>query len=89
MSSIENNLAGYGCFGGQPVVDHMRCHQSDPRMMMFVVVPTKEGVTKRTGVLDRSEAIRKLWPVFKRFELAFGIRIVVGDVGTAVGFGNA
>jgi hypothetical protein len=55
-------------------------------MMMLVVVPGKEVLAETTGILDGTEAIRVIGPVFHGFEVRFGERIVVRDMGTTVGF---
>jgi hypothetical protein len=68
---------------------HGRGHHADSGMTMLVVVPNKERVAESAGVLKGAETIRKLGAVFHGAELAFGIRIVVGSVGPAVGLGDA
>ena len=41
------------------------------------------------GVAETAEAVGKLGPVFHGAEPAFGVRVVVGGVRPAVGFGHA
>ena len=55
---------------------------------MFLVVPTKKSLRKNSAILNAPEAVRELRPVFYGAELAFRIRIVVGDVRPAVCFGH-
>ena len=71
------------------VVDHGRRHQAKTRVMMLVVVPLEKGLAKPARVFDRTETIRETRPVFQGAELAFRVRIVVGDVRAAVGFDDA
>ena len=55
---------------------------------MFLVVPAEEVEGKDSGVLDRSEAVGEAWPILQGAELAFRVRVVVGDVGATVGLGD-
>ena len=68
------------------VMDHGRRHQTQTRVVMLMVVPPKEGLAEAARIFDGAEAIREARAVFERAELAFRIRIVVGDMRTAVGF---
>jgi hypothetical protein len=74
---------------GLAEVDDRRLQETEPAVMMVVVVPAKERLTERAAIFDRSEAVRKLRAVFERSELGFGKRIVVGHVWPAVRFGDA
>jgi len=74
---------------GLAMMDHSWCHQTQTRVVMLVLVPLKEGLAETTGVLDGAEAIRETGTVFQSSELAFRVRIVIGDVRTAVGFDDA
>jgi len=56
---------------------------------MLLVVPLKELLAKGAAVLDAAEAIRELRAVLHGAELAFRIRVVVGNIRPAVGLGNA
>ena len=49
----------------------------------------EELLAEGAAVLDAAEAIRELGPVLQSPELAFRIRVVVGNVGAAVGLGDA
>src|SRR6476620_10060185 len=55
---------------------------------MLFVVPPEELLTKGPAVLDAAETIRKLRAVLHGSELAFRIRIVVGDIRSAVALGD-
>ena len=56
---------------------------------MLVVVPGEEFLTKGAAILNTAESIRKAGPIFQSAKLAFRIRVVVGNVGSAVRLGNA
>ena len=71
------------------VVDHGRRHQAKTRVVVLVVVPLEEGLAETASVFDGAEAVRETRAVFEGAELAFRIRIVIGDVWTAVGFDDA
>ena len=58
-------------------------------MPMFGVVPGEEIRAVCARVLDGAEAFRKVGTILERLELRLGVRIVVGDVGTGMCFGNA
>ena len=45
-------------------------------------------MAERPTVLEATEPIRELWPIFHRLELALRIGIVVGGVRPTVGFGH-
>ena len=70
------------------MVEHGRRHQAKTRVMTLLVVPLEKGLAEATSVLNRAEAIRDTRAVFQGSELAFRMRIVIGDMGTAVGFDN-
>jgi len=89
IGRIENLLALLDYLSCDSVVPHLRGEHDNSAEMMFVVVPGKERLTNGPGVLDRSEAIRKLGPVFEGFEVALQVRVVFRDVGLAVSFGHA
>ena len=75
--------------GGLAEVDDRRLQETEPAVVMLVVVPAKEQLAERAAIFDRSEALRKLRAVFERPEVGFGKRIVVGDVRPAVRFRDA
>jgi len=56
---------------------------------MLVVVPGDKVLTETTAVLDRTEALGKVWPVLHGPELAFRVRIVIGNMRATVCFGDA
>jgi hypothetical protein len=55
---------------------------------MFGVLPGEKLTAKRPAVLDRAEASREPWTVFQGLELAFRKRVVIRDMGAAMGFGD-
>jgi len=70
------------------VVHRMRGHQTNAAVTVDGVVPTEEDLAVCTGVLDRTEACREVWPVLQGFELRFRVRIVIRDVRAAVRFAD-
>ncbi len=70
---------------GVAEVDDGRLQESEPAVMMVVVVPAKERVAERAAIFDPPEAVRKLRAIFQRPELGFGERIVIGPVWPALG----
>ena len=90
IGGIENGLALFENERGLVVVDHGRRHQTESGMAVFVVVPGEEALAEGLrAILDRAKAIRKLRPVLQGAEVAFRIRVVVGDVGATVRLGDA
>src|SRR5207245_9725887 len=65
------------------------CEQRQAGVAMFLVVPAEESLRKSAAVLNTPEAVRELRPVFHSAELAFRIRVAVGDMRAAVGFCNS
>lgn len=57
-------------------------------MVVLFVVPVEEVDGEGTGVLDGAEAGWEAWPILQGSELTFRVRVVVGDMRAAVGFGN-
>lgn len=57
--------------------------------MMLVVVPGEKLAAESVCILVTTKALRKLRAVFHRLELALRIRIVIGDIGPAVGLGHS
>jgi hypothetical protein len=88
-SGIEHGLTLGDNLGGLAVVDHGGREQAEPGVVMIVVVPEKEGLAEAARVFDRAEALRKVRPVFQRTELAFRIRVVVGDMRAGMRFDDA
>ena len=62
---------------GQAVVNAVRGVETDPRMMVCVVVPIEEGAAETARVLDRTETLGKLRPVLHGAELRFRERVVI------------
>ena len=62
---------------GHAVMKHIRCHQRDSAVMVFVVVPGKKPLTKGACVLDGTESLGELGPVFESLELALRVWVVV------------
>ena len=56
---------------------------------MVVIVPIEEALTETAGIFNRAEEFGELGLVFEGFEVGFGIRIVIRDMGTRMGFSHA
>jgi hypothetical protein len=81
---IEGELAG-GVNGIDLAMVHLiRGHQTDPGMVMVLVVPIEEAATETSCVLDAAEAFRKAWLILQGLEVAFGERVIVGRVRTVM-----
>lgn len=57
--------------------------------MVLAVVPAKKVLAEGACVLDGPKTIRKLRSVFKGLELTLGVRIVIGHMRSAMGFGDS
>src|SRR4029077_6875271 len=84
-----NDLAAFDDPRSVPVVNYGGCQQTEAGMAMLLVVPGEKGLAERTAVLNRAEAIWKIWPVLQGAEVAFLIGVFIGYVRRAVGFGDA
>ena len=60
-----------------------------PEWWCWWLYQLKEGLAEPASIFDGAEAIREARAVFQGAELTFRIRIVVGDMRTAVGFDDA
>ena len=89
VGRVENGLALFDDPGRLAVVHHGRRQQAEAGMTMLLVVPREELLTEGATVLNRAEALGKLGAVLHRAKLAFRIRVVIGDVRTAMGLGDA
>jgi len=69
-------------------VNGLGCHEADTGVTVGAVVPVEELLAVGARILNAAETLREVGTVFERFELCFGIRIVVRDVGPAVGLGH-
>ena len=87
--AIERDLTSGMDLVGLTIVHLVGRHQADAGVVMVLIVPIEEAAAERFGVLDATEALRKLRLVFHGFEVAFRERIVIGGVRPAVGFGDA
>src|SRR5208283_4387614 len=58
-------------------------------MAVLFVVPLEKLLAEGAAVLDAAEAVRKLRAVLHGAELAFRIRVVVGNIRPAMALGNA
>src|ERR1035437_5857 len=61
----------------------------DAGVSVLFVIPLEELLTEGAAVLYAAEAVRKLRAVLHGSELAFRIRVVVGNIRSAVALGDA
>ena len=78
------------CDGGgrEAVMNHGGGEQTETGVAMFFVVPGEKNLAKGASILDRPETFGKARPVFQRFEVTLRVRVVVGDMRAAMGFGD-
>jgi hypothetical protein len=82
---IEHGLTVGQDYRAFAEVDHGWGQQANVGLAMLLVVPLEELLAKGAAVLDAAEAIGELRAVLQGTELAFRIRVVVGNIGSAVG----
>lgn len=82
--ACQGGLALFAYFGGAAGMDALRRHHADAGMTMLLVVPSEELGAVGTCISQRAEAGRETRLVLQGFELRFGIRVVVGNVGPAM-----
>ncbi len=58
-------------------MQHIRGQQRDSAVMVLVVVPGKELLTKGPCIFDGAESVWELGPIFESLEVALRVRIVV------------
>ena len=58
--AVEGLLAGCVDLVGLTVVDLVRRHQTDPSMVMILIIPIEETAAERLRVLDAAKPLRKL-----------------------------
>ena len=91
MSAVgggENGAPPFNRFRSQTIMNHSRREKTQSGMTVLVVIPGEELLGKRTGILKRPKSFRETGPVFQSPEVTFRIRVVVGNVRAAVGFGD-
>src|SRR5580700_6156996 len=86
---IEGELAGRMHGVDLSVVHLIRGHQTDPAMVMLLVVPVEEGSAETSGILDTTEAFGKARLILQCLEVAFGKGVVVGGVRPVMRAGDA
>ena len=58
--AVENLLASCVDLVGLTIVDLVRRHQTDARVVMIPIIPIEEAAAERLCVLDAAEPLRKL-----------------------------
>jgi len=86
---VQGSGAGLQDGRGAAIVDIFRGDEGDAAVAMLGVVPGEEPSTVCSGVLDRAEAFGEVRAILQGLELGLGERVVVADVGVAVGLGHA
>ena len=89
VGGIEYQLTLLENLLGLAVMDHGRSKQADARVPMLIVVPREEKLRMEAAVLDATEAVWEIGPVFHSAELTFRIRVVIGNIGTAMSLGDS
>lgn len=69
-------------------MNHLGGEQADPRMTVLLVVPGKEILAETACILDGSKAFGKIRSILERFELGFGVRVIITGIGSAVSLGD-
>ena len=59
-SAVEDFLASCVDLVGLTIVDLVRRHQTDARVVMIPIIPIEEAAAERLCVLDAAEPLRKL-----------------------------
>jgi len=71
------------------MMNNSRCHETDSRVPVFVIVVVEEAAAEQASILDGTETTRELGAILQRLELRLGVGIVVGDVRSRVGLRHA
>ena len=74
---IEGLLAGGMNGVGLAVMNLVRGHQTDPGVVMVLIVPVEELTAEAFGVLDAAETLWEARLILQCLEVAFGERVVV------------
>ena len=88
-SVIKGPLSGGMDVVGLAVVDLVGRHETDPSMVVVLIVPGEEAAAEVLGVLNAAEALGEFGLVFEGLEVGFGERVVVGGVWPAMRLGDA
>src|SRR3972149_6189184 len=71
------------------MMNNSRCHETDSRVPVLVVVVIEEAAAEQPAVFDGTKTTRELGAIFQCLELRLGVGIVVGDVRSRVGLRHA
>src|SRR5258707_7356743 len=88
VGSVENGASPVDGLMRQTVMDHSRREKSQSGMAVLVVVPGEEILREGASILEGSKTLREARSIFQSPEVAFRIRVVVGNVRATVGFGD-
>ena len=81
--SVQGDGAGVVDLAVGAVMDRCGCVPADPRVAVDVIIFGEEPVTEDPGFGQRIEVVREVVNVFERFELRFGVRVVIGLSGAS------
>jgi hypothetical protein len=74
---VIENLLSSGMNRVDLAVMHLvRGHETDPGVVMVLVVPIEELAAETSGILDATEAFGKARLILQGLEVAFGERVV-------------
>src|SRR5271157_5661399 len=86
---IKRDLAGHMNGVDLAIMHLVGGHQTDPGMVMVLVVPVEELAAEASGVLDTAEASWEARLILQGLEVAFRERVVVGRVRAVMRPGDA
>ena len=89
MSGEERVSASRVELFGATLMNDGRCHETDSRVPVFVVVVVEEVAGEQASIFDGAETTRELGAILQRLELRLGVGIVVRDVRSGVSLGHA
>src|SRR5436853_4722879 len=70
-------------------MNHRWREQFDAGVAVLFVVPSEEVLAEGSRILDTAKLFREVRPVLQGAKMAFRIRVVVGNIGAAMRFGDA
>ena len=88
-SVIKGPLSGGMDVVGLAVVDLVGRHETDPSMVVVLIVPGEEATAELFGILDAAEAAGEFGLVFESLEVGLRERVVIGRVRPAMRLGDA
>src|SRR5688572_14874286 len=87
VGEVERSLPSRDDVVSTAVMDVARSEQGDARVVVALVVPVEELGEEGPGFLEGAESGRHGGLVLEGLEDGFGVRVIVGDAGSAVARG--